>query len=93
MKSSSFGPCFLLKIKENTLCGITGLAMDDTLNTGNNTFQEDEAKATNHFITIVNKKLPLRFLGPLIAQEENLFTICQDLHISKLEEMPSATQY
>lgn len=51
MRSAAFDPCFLFHVHDNHLNGISGLATDVSLNTGNAKYQQDEREATKKFVT------------------------------------------
>ncbi|CDF35631.1 unnamed protein product [Chondrus crispus] len=87
MKSAPFDPCFLYKITKGTTTGITGLASDDSMNTGNADYEEAEAKATKGFITRKKVERKLRFLGFVIGRDETQICIYQDNHSSRLETL------
>lgn len=84
MSPCSFDPCFLFKTNDSTLSGITGLATDDSINTGNAEYQASEEQATKAFITKKKDIFPLRFLGFLIEHEDNSLLVSQPQHIDRL---------
>lgn len=47
----AFGPCFIFKTNDSKLCGVTGLATDESFNTGNAEYQANEGEAKKAFIT------------------------------------------
>lgn len=84
MKSATFDPCFLYRVSNGKLSGVTGLASDDSINTGNAAYVIEEEKATKKFITRKNAETPLRFLGVVIEKSEHGLRMFQDVHIKKL---------
>lgn len=85
MRSAAFDPCFLFHVRDNSLNGISGLATDDSLNTGNQQYQQDEREATKKFVTHTKESFPIRFLGCIINRIHNTITLCQNEHISRLK--------
>lgn len=69
MSPCAFDPSSLFKAKDSKLCGITGLAIDYFINTGNDDYQANEKQATEAFITKKNNVFPLRFLVFIIEYE------------------------
>ena len=81
MKCSSFDHCFLYKFSNNVVTGVTGLASDDSINTGNREYAEAEEQATKNFITRKNEKSMLLFLGFVIDKNNDNINLYQDTHI------------
>lgn len=90
MTPCAFDPCFLYQ-KNGKLHGITGLATDDSINTGNVEYQTNENDATKHFITKRCETFPLRFLGYLVKQLSGSLYISQKQHIQKLKSLEPKT--
>lgn len=93
MNPCAFDTCFLFQTNQNVLSGVSGISIDDSLNTGTLTFEKQEEKATSSFITRKKISFPMRFLGLLIEKEEDVFLISQDFHINKLQTMNSSKLY
>ena len=89
MMCSPFDPCFLFRKIEGNLKGVTGLASDDSINTGSSEYQRDEDKATKDCITHKNEVAQLRFLGFNIMCSANLTTVHQSSHINRLQVLNS----
>lgn len=84
MICSAIDPCFLYKTMKGKIHGVTGLASDDSINTGNSEYQQKESEATNNFITRKNAQTTLRFLGFTILRLPTLIEVHQQSHIERL---------
>lgn len=85
MNSAPFDPCFLYLVKNNQLVGITGLATDDSANTGNRIYVQAEEKATAKFKTRKEQGKNLRLLGFFINCAGNTISMDQHTHIERLQ--------
>ena len=86
MNCAAIDPCFLYKTINKRLTEITGLASDDSINTGRS-YQTDEEKATSDFITRKKDDKNLRFLGLVIQRFTSNIEVYQDNHIKRLHSM------
>lgn len=84
MSPCTFDPCFLFKTDETKVSEVTGLATDNSINTGNMEYQSSEETATKTFITKKKTKFPLRFLGFLIERKRQSLLVFQPQHIDRL---------
>lgn len=84
MSPCAIDPCFIFKTNDSKLFGITGLATDDSINTGNAEYQSSEESATKSFITKKKDIFPLRLVGFLIEHENDSLFIFQPQHIDRL---------
>ena len=85
MKCSSFDRCFLCKISNNVATGVTRLASDDSINTGDREYGEEEEQATKKVITRRNGKSMLRYLGFVTDKNNDSIDLYQDTHIVRLQ--------
>lgn len=87
MNCAAIDPCFLHKTINKRLTGITGLASDDSINTGDRSYQTDEEKAKSDFIPRKKDDKTLLLLGLVFQRFTSNIEVYQDKHIKRLHSM------